>query len=68
VATAGRPLLHAALNASPPLTQKAVGGGIKALIPLQAGLAARSGAVALAGAVAALAPVAGRLARTVSAT
>ena len=43
-ATAARPLLHAALNPSPPLTQRAVGGGIRAMIPLQAALAARAGA------------------------
>ena len=36
--TAARPLLHAALNPSPPLTQRAVGGGIRATIPLQAAL------------------------------
>ncbi|MER6165147.1 SCO3242 family prenyltransferase [Streptomyces violaceorubidus] len=62
-ATAARPYLHAVLNPSPPLTQRAVGGGIRATIPLQAALAARSGArgagvTALL--VAALAP-AGRL-------
>ncbi|MEU5832533.1 SCO3242 family prenyltransferase [Streptomyces diacarni] len=39
-ATASRPLLHAALNPSPPLLQRAVGGGIRAMIPLQAALAA----------------------------
>ncbi|RCG16035.1 prenyltransferase [Streptomyces reniochalinae] len=38
-ATASRPLLHAALNPSPPLLQRAVGGGIRAMIPLQAALA-----------------------------
>ncbi|MFJ8805767.1 SCO3242 family prenyltransferase [Streptomyces sp. NPDC102490] len=62
-ATAARPYVHAALNPSPPLTQRAVGGGIRATVPLQAALAARSGAPG-AGAVsllvAALAP-AGRL-------
>ena len=41
--TAGKPFLHAALNPSPPLTQRAVGGGIRAMIPLQAALAARAG-------------------------
>src|SRR5690606_18240941 len=40
-ATAARPYFHAALNPSPPLTQRAVGGGIRATIPLQAALAAR---------------------------
>ncbi len=43
VLTAGKPFLHAALNPSPPLTQRAVGGGIRAMIPLQAALAARAG-------------------------
>ncbi|MFE1256914.1 SCO3242 family prenyltransferase [Streptomyces fungicidicus] len=59
-ATAARPYLHATLNPSPPLTQRAVGGGIRATIPLQAALAARSGAAATALLVAALAP-AGRM-------
>ncbi|WP_282082763.1 SCO3242 family prenyltransferase [Streptomyces tendae] len=62
-ATAARPYFHAALNPSPPLTQRAVGGGIRATVPLQAALAARSGAsgaVATSLLVAALAP-AGRL-------
>ncbi|MEU8603585.1 SCO3242 family prenyltransferase [Streptomyces parvulus] len=59
-ATAGRPYFHAALNPSPPLTQRAVGGGIRATIPLQATLAARAGAPATALLIAALAP-AGRL-------
>ncbi|KOV57751.1 UbiA prenyltransferase [Streptomyces sp. MMG1121] len=68
VATAARPYLHAALNPSPPLTQKAVGGGIRAMIPLQAALAARSGALAPAGLLTALVPVARRAARKVSPT
>ncbi|MFE0419273.1 SCO3242 family prenyltransferase [Streptomyces tendae] len=59
-ATAARPYFHAALNPSPPLTQRAVGGGIRATVPLQAALAARSGAAATSLLVAALAP-AGRL-------
>ncbi|MGZ3118815.1 SCO3242 family prenyltransferase [Streptomyces sp. H62] len=59
-ATAARPYVHAALNPSPPLTQRAVGGGIRATIPLQAALAARSGAAATSLLVAALAP-AGRM-------
>lgn len=33
VGTAVRPLAHAALNPSPPLLQRAVGGGIRAMIP-----------------------------------
>ncbi|MFF3328039.1 SCO3242 family prenyltransferase [Streptomyces sp. NPDC002888] len=67
-ATAARPYFHAALNPSPPLTQRAVGGGIRATIPLQAALAARSGAGVTALLVAALAPAAGRFARKVSVT
>jgi 4-hydroxybenzoate polyprenyltransferase len=67
-ATAARPLLHAALNPSPPLTQRAVGGGIRALIPLQAALTARAGAPAVAFLTAALAPAARTFARKVSVT
>ncbi|TQJ91102.1 hypothetical protein FBY22_1901 [Streptomyces sp. SLBN-31] len=67
-ATAARPYLHAALNPSPPLTQRAVGGGIRAMIPLQAALAARAGAGTTALLVAALAPLGRRFARTVSIT
>ncbi|GHF25163.1 hypothetical protein GCM10018772_58600 [Streptomyces fumanus] len=67
-ATAARPYLHAALNPSPPLTQRAVGGGIRATIPLQAALAARAGAGALAAVVAGLAPLGRRFARKVSIT
>ncbi|MDQ0407445.1 SCO3242 family prenyltransferase [Streptomyces sp. NPDC000349] len=59
-ATAARPYLHATLNPSPPLTQRAVGGGIRATIPLQAALAARAGAPATSLLIAALAP-AGRM-------
>ncbi|MFC8569263.1 SCO3242 family prenyltransferase [Streptomyces sp. NPDC057245] len=62
-ATAARPYFHAALNPSPPLTQRAVGGGIRATIPLQAALAARSGATATSLLVAALAPAGRRFAR-----
>ncbi|MFD4153246.1 SCO3242 family prenyltransferase [Streptomyces hydrogenans] len=68
VGTAGTPLLHAALHPSPPLTQRAVGGGIRAMIPLQAALAARAGAVGTAIGVLGLAPLARTLARKVSAT
>ncbi|TQK50914.1 4-hydroxybenzoate polyprenyltransferase [Streptomyces sp. SLBN-118] len=68
VRTAAKPLLHAALNPSPPLTQRAVGGGIRAMIPLQATLAARTGAGATALAVMALVPLARNLARKVSVT
>ncbi|MDH6553704.1 hypothetical protein M2162_007801 [Streptomyces sp. SAI-041] len=66
--TAAVPFLHAALNPSPPLTQRAVGGGIRALIPLQAALAARSGANGTALALLGLVPAARTLARKVSPT
>jgi 4-hydroxybenzoate polyprenyltransferase len=68
VGTAARPLLHAALNPSPALTQRAVGGGIRAMIPLQAALAARGGALGTALAVMGLVPAARALARKVSVT
>jgi hypothetical protein len=68
LATAARPYFHAALNPSPPLTQRAVAGGIRATIPLQAALTARSGAGPAALLVAALAPLGRRFARTVSVT
>ncbi|MFI6654118.1 SCO3242 family prenyltransferase [Streptomyces sp. NPDC050523] len=68
LATAARPYLHATLNPSPPLTQRAVAGGIRATIPLQAALTARSGAALTALLVAALAPLGRRFARTVSVT
>ncbi|MFF3784797.1 SCO3242 family prenyltransferase [Streptomyces sp. NPDC001933] len=68
VRTAAVPLLHAALNPSPVLTQRAVGGGIRAMIPLQAALAARTGAVGTALAVMGLVPIARTLARKVSPT
>ncbi|MFE3598582.1 prenyltransferase, partial [Streptomyces sp. NPDC059142] len=67
-ATAGRPLLHAALNPSPALTQRAVGGGIRAMIPLQGALAARGGAAGVALGVMGLAPLARTVARKVSPT
>ncbi|WP_406499142.1 UbiA family prenyltransferase [Streptomyces sp. NBC_00846] len=66
--TAAGPLLHAALNPSPPLTQRAVGGGIRAMIPLQAALAARAGAAGTGYAVMGLVPLARALARKVSPT
>ncbi|WP_282690498.1 SCO3242 family prenyltransferase, partial [Streptomyces sp. CC216C] len=66
--TAGPPLLHAALNPSPPLTQRAVGGGIRAMIPLQAALAARAGSPVAGLAVMGLVPLARSLARKVSLT
>ncbi|MFD8524175.1 SCO3242 family prenyltransferase [Streptomyces capillispiralis] len=67
-ATAARPYFHAALNPSPPLTQRAVGAGIRATIPLQAGLSARTGAVGPALLIAALAPLGARFAKKVSVT
>ncbi|WP_030620218.1 SCO3242 family prenyltransferase [Streptomyces fulvoviolaceus] len=66
--TAARPYFHATLNPSPPLTQRAVTGGIRATIPLQAALSARSGATATAVLTAALAPLAARFTRRVSVT
>lgn len=66
--TGARAYLHATLNPSPPLTQRAVGAGIRATIPLQAALAARSGATTTALCTAALAPLARVLARRVSVT
>ncbi|NGN70459.1 prenyltransferase, partial [Streptomyces sp. A7024] len=63
-----KPAFHAALNPSPLLTQRAVGGGIRAMIPLQAALAARAGRPVTAAAITALAPIARRLSRKVSAT
>ena len=67
-ATVARPYFHATLNPSPPLTQRAVTGGIRATIPLQAALSARSGAGATALLVAALAPLGRRFAKKVSVT
>ncbi|MBA2810165.1 UbiA family prenyltransferase [Streptomyces sp. KM273126] len=67
-ATTARPLFHATLNPSPPLTQRAVGSGIRALIPLQAALTARAGASGVALLTAALAPAARSFARKVSVT
>ncbi|MFF3314492.1 SCO3242 family prenyltransferase [Streptomyces sp. NPDC003035] len=62
------PYLHAALNPSPPLVQRSVGAGIRAVIPLQATLSARAGAPGTALAVLCLAPLARALARKVSPT
>ncbi|MEV8290505.1 UbiA family prenyltransferase [Streptomyces niveus] len=66
--TAGRAFLHAALNPSPQLTQRAVGGGIRAMIPFQAALAARGGAPGIGLAVMGLVPLARKLAKRVSVT
>jgi 4-hydroxybenzoate polyprenyltransferase len=68
LATAARPLAHAALNPSPYLLQRAVGGGIRAMIPLQAALAARAGAGRTGVGLLVLMPVARRLSRKVSPT
>ncbi|MFG2196112.1 SCO3242 family prenyltransferase [Streptomyces sp. NPDC048639] len=67
-ATAGRPGAHAALNPSPQLTRRAVSGGIRAMIPLQAALALRHGAVGTALALLGLAPMARLLSRRISPT
>ncbi|MEU1851337.1 SCO3242 family prenyltransferase [Streptomyces sp. NPDC019990] len=67
-ATTTRPYFHATLNPSPPLTQRAVGAGIRATIPFQAALAARSRGPATALLIAALAPFGARFARKVSVT
>ncbi|MFJ8591322.1 SCO3242 family prenyltransferase [Streptomyces sp. NPDC093598] len=67
-ATTARPCFHATLNPSPPLTQRAVGAGIRATIPLQATLAARSRGTATALLIAALAPLGARFAKKVSVT
>ncbi|MFF8960643.1 SCO3242 family prenyltransferase [Streptomyces sp. NPDC014894] len=69
--TVATPCLHAALNPSPHLTRHAVGAGIRAMIPLQAALAARRpgpAAAVTALALAALAPLARTLSRRVSPT
>ncbi|WP_369195151.1 SCO3242 family prenyltransferase [Streptomyces djakartensis] len=63
-----RPYLHAALNPSPPLTQRAVGAGIRATIPFQAALAARAKGPVCAVLIAALAPLGARFAKKVSVT
>ncbi|MGW4235571.1 SCO3242 family prenyltransferase [Streptomyces sp. NPDC004749] len=68
LATAGPPLLHAVLNPSPPLTQRAVGRGIRAMIPFQAALAARGGVAGAAVGVMGLVPLARTVARKVSPT
>ncbi|MFF5515994.1 SCO3242 family prenyltransferase [Streptomyces coeruleorubidus] len=67
-ATTARPYFHAALNPSPPLTQRAVGAGIRATVPLQATLTARSRGTATALLIAALAPLGARFGKRVSVT
>ncbi|MEV0181995.1 SCO3242 family prenyltransferase [Streptomyces sp. NPDC050625] len=66
--TTARPYLHAALNPSPPLTQRAVAAGIGATIPLQAALSARAGATGTALGTVALTALARRFSRRVSVT
>ncbi|MCH6163487.1 SCO3242 family prenyltransferase [Streptomyces marispadix] len=66
--TAARPLVAALPDPSPALLQRAVGGGIRATIPLQAALNARAGRSGWAVAVLALTPAAARLSRKVSPT
>ncbi|MFD8232147.1 SCO3242 family prenyltransferase [Streptomyces sp. NPDC059696] len=66
--TTARRYTHAALNPSPPLTQRAVGAGIRATIPLQAALTARSGGAATALLITALTPLGARFAKKVSVT
>ncbi|MFF7652104.1 SCO3242 family prenyltransferase [Streptomyces sp. NPDC007983] len=68
LATAARPFAHAALNPSPHLLQRAVGGGIRAMIPLQAALAQRAGAGRAGVGLLLLVPVARRLSGKVSPT
>lgn len=68
VAATARPYFHATLNPSPPLTQRAVGAGVRATIPLQATLTARSKGTATALLIAALAPLGARFAKKVSVT
>ncbi|CAM5615787.1 SCO3242 family prenyltransferase [Streptomyces purpurascens] len=68
VAATARPYFHATLNPSPPLTQRAVGAGVRATIPLQAALTARSKGTVTALLIAALAPLGARFAKKVSVT
>lgn len=67
-AAAGRGQLAAANDPRPATVQRAVGAGILALIPLQAGLLAAAGSARLGRGLAALWPVARRLSRRVSPT
>ena len=67
VTTASRSCPHAALNASPPLTRRAVGGVIRAM-PSQTLLEARAGSGLTAVAVAAPAPLGWTHAKQVSVT
>jgi 4-hydroxybenzoate polyprenyltransferase len=66
--TAGRPLAEAIRTPGGAEMRRAVGGGIQAMIPLQAALAARAGRPGTAVPLLALLPVARRLSRRVSPT
>ncbi|QWF83379.1 SCO3242 family prenyltransferase [Amycolatopsis sp. CA-230715] len=68
LATAGKPQLDAATKPSARLVRKATVGGIHGMVPLQAALAARHGAVRSAALLAGVLPLAGKLARKVSPT
>lgn len=68
VSTAGRAQLAAVVDPGADRIRRAVGAGILGLIPLQASLAARTGALPAAAAVAAGFPLARRLSRKVSPT
>ncbi|MFF8395962.1 SCO3242 family prenyltransferase [Streptomyces sp. NPDC016172] len=65
---AGAAQYAAVRDPRPDRIQRAVRGGIHAMVPLQASLAARAGAVAAAVSVSALLPLARRLGRRVSVT
>lgn len=67
-ATAGRPLVDAAMTPSAGRLRRAVGGGILGLVPLQGALAAGAGSTRAGLAVASALPVARALTRRVSAT
>ncbi|HZE31848.1 MAG TPA: 4-hydroxybenzoate polyprenyltransferase, partial [Actinoallomurus sp.] len=68
VSTAGRAQLAAVADPGADRIRRAVGAGILGLIPLQASLAALTGALPVAAAVAAGFPLARRLSRKVSPT
>lgn len=67
-ASVGRPQWAALREPTAQRVRRAVGAGILGMMPLQAALAARSGALSAALSVAAAFPLAGRLARRVSPT
>ena len=64
----GRAQLAAARDPRPPVVQAAVAAGVLGVVPLEAALLARAGALPAAGGVAALWPLARRLSRRVSPT